>query len=86
MSKFVDEFNGNDRTIALDKNGEFVISTVKLMFDHGFGGVPLWYETMVFNSNSSMSDLYMDRYATKEEALEGHKKAVKLVEEGKVNV
>lgn len=63
----------NGRRVALDvlPNG-FKVSTVLLGIDHsfGFGGPPVIFETMVFPGND------MERYSTKEEALEGHKRMV----------
>jgi hypothetical protein len=65
------------RHVALDKIGKVKISTVFLGLDHNFGaGKPLIYETMIFGGKH---DQYQERYYTKEEALEGHKKAVELV-------
>ena len=55
--------------------GDFYVSTVKLPFDHGFGDVPLLYETMIFPKGKWI-ELYLDRYSTEEEAREGHVKAV----------
>jgi len=53
------------------------ISTVFLGFDHSFGGgEPLLFETMIFGGKH---DEYQERYSTREEAIKGHKKAVKLV-------
>jgi hypothetical protein len=50
---------------------ETQISTVWLGLDHGFGGRPLIFETMVFPPNSSL-DLDCERYETEREALIGH--------------
>lgn len=53
-----------------------VISTVFLVFDHGFGGpTPLIFETMVFDQD--WEDLTTIRYSTVEEAREGHAAAVR---------
>ena len=51
-----------------------VVSTVALLVEHGFGGQPngMWYETMVFNDRSDMSELDVNRYATFDEAVKGH--------------
>lgn len=47
------------------------VSTVLLGMDHSFhGGPPIIFETMVFHPKQS--DVEMDRYSTKEEALAGH--------------
>jgi len=53
------------------------VSTVFLGLDHSFGeGKPLLFETMVFGGKS---DGGMDRYATWDEAVAGHKKMVEKV-------
>jgi hypothetical protein len=63
--------------VGNDTIGGVQISTVFLGLDHSFGGKkPLIYETMIFGGKH---DQYQERYYTKEEALEGHKKAVELV-------
>jgi hypothetical protein len=52
------------------------VSTVWLGLDHGFNGsVPLIFETMVFARNND--PIYEKRYATLEQAIAGHKEAVK---------
>ena len=68
------EFYGDTKFVVQSKFGDFQISTVKLPIDHGYGGKPLWYETMIFKEGD-WSDLYCDRYETKEEAVAGHEKA-----------
>lgn len=70
------------KIVAQDRLKGFFISTVFLGIDHGFGGKPLWFETMIFHE--SYSDLYCDRYETWDEAVAGHKKAIKLVRLGKI--
>ena len=55
------------------------VSTVFLGLDHNWGdGKPALFETMIF-SNGDRTDLYCDRYATWNEALDGHAKAVAMV-------
>lgn len=55
------------------------VSTVFLGLDHSFSFEaqvePVLWETMIFGGPQ---DQYQDRYTSKEEALEGHKTAVKL--------
>lgn len=67
----------------LISNGQgepITVSTVFLWLDHGWGGgPPILFETMIFGGEH---DGYQDRYCTHEEVLEGHAKAVKLVESG----
>ena len=67
----------------------FRVSTVFLALDHNFfmRGPPILFETMIFRGNPEASDkrerknawreVYMDRYATWEEAFAGHQKAVR---------
>lgn len=68
------------RIIGSDYLGEIHVSTVWLGLDHGFGGPPLIFETMIFGGEH---DQYQDRYSTKEQAIEGHQHALALVR-GKV--
>ena len=70
------------RHIGDDMVGDYHVSTVWLGLDHNYyGGAPLLFETMVFNGDHS-GDIYMDRYTTWDEALEGHKKAIEWVKDG----
>lgn len=49
----------------------YQVSTVWLGIDHNYdGGLPLIFETMVFNSEGQ--DMEMERYSTLEEAAAGH--------------
>jgi len=69
-----------DRTVKKDKivsHGEDItVSTVFLAIDHSYGGgPPILFETMIFGGER---DGYQDRYATWEEALEGHGVALAL--------
>lgn len=62
------------------KDGEIKVSTVFLFLDHRFKkdrGEPILWETMIFGG--SQSD-YCERYTSREEAEEGHKKACAFVE------
>jgi hypothetical protein len=61
-------------------NGHYV-STVFLGTDHDFfgQGVPLVFETMVFEDDKIGCQIYMDRYSTWDEALAGHNKAIAWV-------
>ncbi len=65
------EANIDKRAVARDElPGGVVVSTVFLSLDHSFtGGTPVLWETMVFGGPM---DAYLDRYRTKEAALEGH--------------
>ena len=58
------------------------VSTVFLGLCHNFSPfnkTPIVFETMVFDNGSS---LYQERYATYQEAEEGHKRAITWVQEG----
>jgi hypothetical protein len=50
-------------------DGDIRVSTVFLGIDHGFGGKPLLFETMVFGGRLNG---YQCRYGTYDEAVEGH--------------
>lgn len=59
------------------------ISTVWLGVNHNFGeGKPLIFETMIFpeEGKDKWQEEYCERYSTMEEAIQGHKRAVALVE------
>lgn len=73
-SKYMSE---HDRAVKFSKFENASVSTVFLGLDHQFGdGEPLVFETMIFGGEH---DLYQDRYATWDEAVEGHKYACELV-------
>ena len=55
------------------------VSTVFLGLDHAWNGAtPLLWETMIFGGKH---DDYQERYTSYEDAVEGHKRAVKLAKE-----
>jgi hypothetical protein len=60
------------------------VSTVRLTIDHGFDGVPKWYETMVFPAKdgkiTGRDELFCERYTTEEEAAAGHQAVVEMIE------
>lgn len=75
-----------NRTVFLDKVGPAEVSTVFLGLDHNhLGGDPILFETMVRvpGEEAFMGAHYIERsqmrYATKEEALEGHLYAVNFL-------
>ena len=77
--------------IKLDTGKHYVVSTVRLSFDHSFGhGTPRLFETMVFESDgedvSDWVDLHCERYATEDEAREGHEKVVEKWRSGQEEV
>jgi len=57
----------------------FHVSTVWLGLDHNFmpGGPPIIFETMIFADDGSFEDLYCVRYSTREQALAGHRRAIR---------
>ena len=68
------------RQVAQTVIGKATVSTVFMALDHAFGsGPPLLFETMVFGSERWEDE--MERYATWEEAEEGHKAMVLRVRE-----
>ena len=77
------QFEHMDRKVGDDVINSYHISTIWLGLDHNyFGGEPLLFETMVFDKVGGGTDIYMRRYSTWDEAVEGHKRAVQWVEEG----
>ena len=82
-----------DRHVALTESEMFRISTVFLGLDHGWNGIPLYFETMIFESQPHLAkldehhieihnDLGMMRYTTWDEAKAGH--ALAVIEANKV--
>ena len=63
-----------ERTVARDDVGAFMVSTVFLGLDHNFtgGGPPLIFETMVFGPGGE--GLEQERWSTWQEAEAGHAK------------
>lgn len=77
------QFEKMDRHVGDDIVNGCHVSTVWLGLDHNyFGGRPLVFETMVFDKEGGGRDIYMDRYTTWDEAVEGHKKAIEWVKDG----
>jgi hypothetical protein len=68
------------RRVAQHEVAGYRVSTVLLGLDHNFGsGPPLIFESMIFPPTSCDWD-WTDRYATKEQAAEGHEQLVTLLE------
>lgn len=70
-----------NRTVDHDIIDGFVVSTVLLGLDHRHGdGMPLIYETMVFDqrpeSESPWLEIYGERYTYRSDALDGHRRAI----------
>ena len=81
---FREGFDWETRFELKTKIDKYIISTVDLGLNHQFieGLPPLYYETMIFNSddkNDNPFEYYQERYTTEEEAKEGHKKAIEYV-------
>jgi hypothetical protein len=70
--------SGEERRVAVDEIGDVRVSTVFLGLDHGYGGPPIIFETMIFGGPH---DKYQERYSTWQEAEEGHRRAVVLVKQ-----
>ena len=76
------EDNPNRKRVAYDElkdlNGDDVrVSTVFLGLDHAWNSkTPVLWETMIFGAEH---DQYQMRYTSYKDALEGHKKALELV-------
>jgi hypothetical protein len=77
------EDNPNRKRVAYDEltdlNGDDVrVSTVFLGLDHGYGSSkPVLWETMIFGGQNDQA--YQERYASYEQALEGHQKAINFI-------
>lgn len=84
-------FRNGARRLAQDTIGPYLVSTVFMGIDHGFGeGPPVLWETMIFGMEEEIEflgkrrrcrkDAGAYRYTSKAEALAGHASAVKLAE------
>lgn len=76
------EFDNPLRQVGYDQVGDAEISTVFLGLDYGYGdGPPQVWETAVFlGDNVTISA----RYASREQALEGHREIVAQVRDGRL--
>ena len=78
LMEWAKQFEIDNRVVQQDEINGIKVSTVFLGLDHSFGdGKPLLFETMIFGGEH---DGYQDRYSTWDEAEEGHKQALKLVQ------
>lgn len=66
------------RRVARDVIADVEVSTVFLGIDHGWDGIPLWFETMTFGPVGE----HCWRYTTWDEAERGHAAMVRQVREG----
>jgi hypothetical protein len=80
------EDNPNRKVVGYDEltdlNGDEVrVSTVFLGLDHGWSGSkPILWETMIFGGENDQA--YQERYASYEQAIEGHQKAINFIKTG----
>ena len=73
--QYMRDWGQRPRRVDLTKVGEYEVSTVFLGLDHSFGsGPPVLYETMIFKGD--LTDLYMERYTTRQLAQGGHNAVV----------
>lgn len=73
IKRFVDD---DARRIGSEDRDGVHVSTVYLGLNHAWDdGPPLIFETMIFGGDH---DEYQERYSTKAQAEEGHKRAVEL--------
>ena len=79
---FAQAFNDNEgKRIGNTTVGDADVSTVWLGVDHQFGdGPPLIFETMIFGGPH---DQFCERYSTKKQAADGHKRIVLALQEGR---
>ena len=69
--------NPERKAVKQEHIGDIFISTVFLGLDHAWDSdVPVLWETMIFGGEN---DQYQDRYTSIKDALEGHKKALNLI-------
>lgn len=77
--------NPERRHVGLDSIGRYEVSTVFLGVDHGWGGTPVLYETMVYDHEAPRENRWLDvqvRYVSRAQALEGHRAMMHRVARG----
>lgn len=73
MKKWAEWFAKNERTIIRTERDGSLMSTVFLGANHNYGeGVPILFETMLFNDATDSDESDCRRYSTMEEAKQGH--------------
>lgn len=81
--EWIEQLEHLDRNVGDDIINNYHVSTLWFGIDYNhLDGVPLLFETMVFDKVGVDTDIYMMRYSTWEQAVEGHKMAVQWAEEG----
>lgn len=92
-AEYIDAFEGPRHigaTILRWKKHQVWISTVHLVFDHGFGdsGAPVLFETMIFGDThklpgpADIGEMWADfqmRYSWEDDAIAGHNEIVKML-------
>lgn len=85
MLTWVENQDPNNKIVKQDyvtfMGKEFQVSTVFLGIDHGYDGIPLLFETMIFHKGT-FTDLFCERYHTYDQALSKHEHIVKVMNEG----
>jgi hypothetical protein len=61
------------------KEGKVLVSTVNLMMEHPGG----FFETMIFGETVNLTDLWLERYWTKDEAVKRHHEIVEKLKNGR---
>ncbi len=80
-----DPFKDPRRIVARNDVDHYWVSTVFLVIDHAFmGGEPVLWETMVFRKDPPETDLYSERYTSREAAAQGHARVVAELLAGKL--
>ena len=74
--------NNNTKQVARDEAKGKIISTVWLGINHNpdLKGKPLIFETLVFEEENNVIEIYAQYYSTWTEAKEGHQETVRLME------
>ena len=74
------ENNQGQTIVKQDSIGDISVSTVFLGLDHSFStprNSPILWETMIFGGENDQA--YQERYASYEQAIEGHQKAINFI-------
>jgi uncharacterized membrane protein YgcG len=75
------EEDPNNKVVKQEEVNDTFVSTVFLGLDHSWNSdIPVLWETMIFGGEH---DQYQDRYCSYEDALEGHQRAVNLINNSK---
>jgi hypothetical protein len=75
------EDNPGVESVKQEHIGDVYISTVFLGLDHAWNSnIPVLWETMIFGGEH---DQYQERYTSYEDAIEGHKLAIELINKSK---